>query len=189
MELRSKKISKLTREIDNSYYIANYRDCPRFETLCKECPNYGARWGCPPFHDNPQPLLEQFNTAKLVLIKVDIEKECAESKSELVQAMTRLIQRTRKEFETELLEIEKHTNGRAALFTGLCPHCGNESCARRIGQPCRHPNLTRPALEALGFNIDRTVTDYFGIDLLWVEDKETPEYICLVGAVFLNYDS
>ena len=30
-------------------YISRFRDEKRFVEFCKQCPNYGNSWGCPPF--------------------------------------------------------------------------------------------------------------------------------------------
>ena len=39
--------------IDRETYVKDFRDVATFEECCRACPNYGNRWGCPPFDTNP----------------------------------------------------------------------------------------------------------------------------------------
>ena len=52
-----------------------------------------------------------------------------------------------------------------------------------IGEPCRHPELVRPSLEALGFNLGEVTRELFNIDMLWGRHGRLPQYLTLVGAV------
>ena len=36
-------------ELGVDEYISRFRDEKRFVEFCKQCPNYGNSWGCPPF--------------------------------------------------------------------------------------------------------------------------------------------
>ena len=165
-------------------YLSRYRDVSTFEKLCSECPNYGARWGCPPFLPDSQPELSGYSRVKLFLLKLDIAPYRAGSMEEIVIAIQCTVQKVRGSYETELLRMESDLCGRAALFTGMCPHCGDAKCARRSLQPCRHPELVRPSLEALGFDLGRTAKDFFDVELQWCVGPESPPYISLLGAVF-----
>lgn len=118
------------------------------------------------------------------MLKVYIEPAVSESQCDMAKAMSDLVQAVRGQYEEEMLAEEAKRSGRAALFTGLCPHCGEAVCARREGKPCRHPNLVRPSLEALGFNLCQISNELFGTEILWAKDNRSPEYMCLIGAVF-----
>lgn len=52
--------------------------------------------------------------------------------------------------------------------------------------PCLHPDKVRPSLEAFGFDIGRTLSELFGIRLLWGKDGILPEYLMLVSGLFHN---
>lgn len=54
--------------------------------------------------------------------------------------------------------------------------------------PCRHPELVRPSLEACGFDIGRTTSELFGIELKWGADGKMPEYLTLVCGFFHDGD-
>ena len=56
--------------VDRDRYVSEFRDVPTFEACCKACPNYGNRWGCPPFdHDTLQDL-QPYNKVMLIGAKI-----------------------------------------------------------------------------------------------------------------------
>ncbi len=161
-------------------FIEKYRNEELFQGCCKACPEYGNRWGCPPYTDDPQPDLAQYKIVKIYVVKV--YPEC--SNVEMKHARE-LITDVRRQIEPQLLELEEKTGGRAAVFTGRCPHCPDDACTRREGKPCRHPELVRPSLEALGFDLCNSVVDLFNIKMQWGKDGFLPEYLTLVGGLFM----
>lgn len=175
----AQNILMYAREADAADYISRYLDCGRFEALCRECPNYGRRWGCPPLDAG---FIHDYRHVRLFALKIDIKPTPGDTGA--AEAMMKVIQDVRGDYETRLLALERDLGGRAALFTGMCPHCGSEECARTSGKPCRHPDLVRPSLEALGFDLTATAADYFGIELKWSSRGEYPPYLCLIGGVF-----
>ncbi len=46
------------------------------------------------------------------------------------------------------------------------------------------PDLVRPALEAFGFDIGKTVRELFGYELQWDNGGDSPWRLTLVGALF-----
>lgn len=184
MEIRAIRIEEFEHEMDTEEFILRFRDVGRFEDLCKQCGNYGKRWGCPPLIGEHSVDLNIYKNVKVVCLKIVLEPAEGVNNDEMVRSLGMLIQKVRRQYEGALLEKERSMKGRAALFTGMCPHCGSEECARVSGKPCRHPELVRPSLEAMGFDLGKAMSEIFGIRLLWVEDKKAPAYLCLVGAVF-----
>ncbi len=65
-------------------------------------------------------------------------------------------------------------------------HCSDNECTRNCGTPCRHPEKVRPSLEAFGFDIAKTLSELFNIELLWGKDGKLPEYLVLVSGFFHN---
>ncbi len=56
--------------VDRDRYVSEFRDVPTFEACCKACPNYGNRWGCPPFdHDTLQDLQPYNKDMRKVALK------------------------------------------------------------------------------------------------------------------------
>ena len=156
-------------------YVDRFYHPDKFLPYCKECPGYENRWCCPPLDGSPD--FNAYSTVELYLLQV-------EARSDAWRSAERL------ELERRLLAREKETGGFAALLTGMCPHCTPSaadaydiSCARREGKPCRHPELTRPSLEALGFDLCATVRELFGIEMEW---GQSARRLNLIGAVFIG---
>ena len=91
--------------------------------------------------------------------------------------------------EARLLEMERLYGGRSFAYVGTCLYCPDGSCTRPAGKPCRHPDKVRPSLEACGFDIARTTSELFGIDLKWGSEGRIPEYLTLVCGFFHNADN
>ena len=140
-------------------YIARFRDAERFEGCCRACPNYGCSWGCPPFDFDVEEYLNRYSAHA-----------------------------GRERLERRLLEMERRYGGRSFAYVGSCLYCPEGTCTRPEGNPCRHPELVRPSLEACGFDIGRTTSELFGIELKWGADGKMPEYLTLVCGFFHDGD-
>lgn len=174
------KVEESECEMPAADYVRMFRDPERFIGYCRQCGSYGRTWRCPPLADEQQDF-SQFTTVRIFAVKVTpVQKGLPLGEAFNVTRATRV------RLERKLLGIERECGGRAYLFssTEACPHCP-EGCTRPEGKPCRHPELTRPSLEAAGFDLGRTVSELFGFDLAWGRDGCLPEYLTLVGAVFI----
>ena len=98
----------------------------------------------------------------------------------------KLILPERIRIESELLDMERKYGGRSFAYIGKCLHCSDNECTRNCGTPCRHPEKVRPSLEAFGFDIAKTLSELFNIELLWGKDGKLPEYLVLVSGFFHN---
>lgn len=173
-----------TLELETVDFIARFRDVDRFDLLCRSCPNYGKRWGCPPFEDSDNYNLTEFKKVRLFLLPVPLPPMHELPLKERIASATKIIQQERRKYEPAILTLEKQQGGLAALFTGMCPHCAAAECGRRVGEPCRHPDLVRPSLEALGFDLCRTSSELFGKQIEWISDDYTPRELSLLAAHF-----
>lgn len=170
-----------TANIGVDEYIARFRDEKRFIGLCKQCPNYGNSWGCPPFDFDTGDFLRQYRYAHLMATKI-----VPTEKGIPIDRTQELVRPERQRIEKGLLEMERRYGGRAFAYVGKCLYCHSAECTRKCGRPCRHPDKVRPSLEAFGFDIDRTLAELFGIKLLWGKDGILPEYLVLVSGFFHN---
>lgn len=100
--------------------------------------------------------------------------------------ITRVNQTRTNQDRKELLELEHRYGGRAFAYVGKCLYCPDSECARKCNRPCLHPDKVRPSLEAFGFDIARTLSELFGIELLWGKNDILPEYLVLVSGLFHN---
>lgn len=172
-----------TVSISTDEYIRRFRDADRFIVYCRECQNYNRSWACPPFYHDLERQLRGYRNLLLIATKItpgNPNLPFSESR--------RLILPERNRLERRLLEMERIYGGRAFAYVGSCLYCPEGSCTRPQGLPCRHPDLVRPSLEAYGFDISRTASELFGIELLWGKNDVLPEYLTLVCGFFHNSD-
>ena len=88
------------------------------------------------------------------------------------------------DLEAELFEEEKAHPGSELLSGGSCYKCA-EGCTRPGGAPCRHPDVLRYSIEALGGDVEKIARDLLGSPLLWAEPGELAPYYMLVGGLML----
>ncbi len=170
----------LTTELSVMEYMRDYRDVPYFMDLCKQCGNYGNSWLCPPFEFDVNARLSRWENTLIVLCRFDLPKgdnriECAMS----------LMRDNRVDLETRLLELENLYGGLAFGFSGECLQC--KTCMRIKGKRCIHPDKARPAIEAYGFNVVKTLKNLFGIDIEWAKEGILSPTLSIVGALFHNH--
>ena len=166
-------------ELPAAEYTARFHDAERIAAYCRRCPNYGRNWGCPPFAKDPAEEWLRYGTALLVAAKIT---PCEEGLP-LAEA-GRLLRPERIRLERRLLALERRYGGRAFSYVGSCLYCPEGTCTRPEGLPCRHPDRVRPSLEACGFDIGRTTSELFGIELKWGAEGKLPEYLTLVCGLF-----
>ena len=166
-------------EMDAATYIADFRRANYFMQFCRECGNYGRRYGCPPFDYDPLSVIAPYQKVRIIGVKIVPN----DGNLPLSVANTLMLPVIR-ELNEELLALEKALGGMAFGFAGSCPYCGEVPCARIDGEPCRHPDNVRPSLEAFGFDMSKTTSDLIGLEIKWSHDGCIPEYLTLVCGVF-----
>ena len=171
------KVEEFTVEISADDYIRGFRDAEKFMGFCRDCGNYGKVWGCPPFDYDQEAYLRQWSQVRLLAVKITPAE-----KGLPLERVQDFIRPERIRIERLQREWERESGGRSFAFVGKCLYC--ESCTRPQGLPCRHPDLVRPSLEAFGFDIGKTLTDLFGIELRWSTDGRIPDYLTLVSGYF-----
>ena len=170
-----------TVTIPTERYLQEYRDADRFIGFCKECSNYGKSWSCPPFDKDWTPELKKYEFVSLYLTKIYPQAEGLS-----INDSQKVMRSDRERMERELREIERQSGGLAFAFAGTCLYCPEGTCSRKQGSPCRHPELVRPALEAVGFDMSKTAEELFHVPIQWSTDGSMPEYLTLICGVFHN---
>ena len=168
-----------TAETDVRTYMRDYRDTERFMALCRQCGNYGRLWSCPPFGFDADTRLRAWSTALIVASRFKLPPELESPED----GMT-ILRGIKAGLEERLLDLEKKYGGMAFGFSGECTLC--DECARLSGRECLHPDKVRPALEAYGFNVDKTLRNLLGIEMEWGTNGVMPSTLTLVGALFHN---
>lgn len=160
-------------------YNREFRDAERFLECCRNCGNYGKNWACPPHVFDVERYVTAYRNASLIAVRITPRR-----KDLGIEEASELLRRERHKLEQRLLRLERETGGRMFGFSGRCYYCGEEECARIQGNPCRHPELVRPSLEACGYNLALTAEKLLGMEMKWGSDGRLPEYLVLVGGVF-----
>lgn len=172
-------IEEFTHEISVKEYLARFHNPDEVWSYCRECSNYGKQWGCPPFDFDVVALLSKHRNVNLFATKINLlNRELS------YNDIDEILRSERIRLERRLLELERTHHGLACTFIGKCLHCGDGCCTRLSGAPCRHPEFVRPSLEAYGFNITKTLSELFNIELQWYNGNTSPTYIVLVCGLF-----
>ena len=53
----------------------------------------------------------------------------------------------------------------------------------------RYPLRIRRSLEACGFDLGRTTSELFGIEMKWSENRNLPEYLLLVSGFLYDWET
>ena len=176
----------LTRTVPLCEFREGLVDVPRFSGYCRDCPNYGRYWSCPPYDFDPAAVWERYEGLLLYVRKVVFAKD-------------RLFPGERRAFEAQelpkikgdmaraLLALEAERPGSLALFPGRCDWC--PVCARTEGQPCRTPERMRWSIESLGGDCGGALERYFGESLHWASGNRLPEQLLFLGGLLLTNEA
>lgn len=177
--------SNFEASISVGEYLERYVDVPFFLEACKECPNYGRIWSCPPYDFNVESYWKQFQSLYLLAVKIVFEDKYREKKyspEELRKVIEPVLQTEKQKLSETLFEKEKQYPGSVSLSAGSCGRCKN-GCPRAVGKPCRHPETMRYSIESLGGNVGLTIEKLMGIRLEWVEEGRLPGHFVLVSGL------
>ena len=169
------KVTTLEKEIPLSEFSGGYVDVPRFEACCRECPNYGKKWACPPYGFDSMEIWEKYSSIILDAKKALLSDDERDGDYRVIRAPVK------KELSSELLALEASVPGSLALFAGGCDVCAE--CARGSGEPCVRPELMRYSVESIGGDVLRSLRDFFGEEVEWAENGRLPGKYILLGAL------
>lgn len=163
------------------HYIREYIDVEGFLEACRQCPNYGQVWSCPPYDFDVLAYWKQFSVLELTAIKIIFDEEYAGkvmSEEEIRRITETCIGRVKAQLTRELYEREAVIRGSVSLSAGSCSLC--KGCTRPSEKPCRNSEQMRFSIESLGGNVGLTTEKLMEIELEWVEEGRLPSYFVLV---------
>ena len=177
-------ITKLTADVNIDEYFNSYVDVEKFQELCKDCEHYGKNWSCPPFDFDIEEYWMSFNKLKIIAFKFDFsEEELAKTYSDReLDFILKKFERMKVKLMNDIYALENEDS--VALFLGRCNLC--MKCTREFGMPCKMPFKLRYSIESLGGDVDRTIKDLFGFEIIYASNNKLPEYLIFVGG--LLYD-
>lgn len=158
--------------------------CPeKFLPLCKDCPEYGKNWSCPPGVPEVTSIVKKYRYAQIIGLKVIydewVRQEAALSPEREEQLRQQTYGQAKKKMLAALLALEKEVPGAMTIMAGKCEVC--QQCARLNGEPCRHPEKMRYSYSGLGFDLGRIAAEILEMPLLW-QNGGLPEYNVAVAA-------
>lgn len=177
---------KLSAEIDTGTLIDKYIQIETFENCCKQCPNYGKIYSCPPYGFDRIEFLRGYARLEIAAQQILFDKKLlgkAYSPGEIKAVYQNILDPERKSLDNSLLAMEARTGGRA-LFAGSCPFCA--VCARVEGKPCAYPEKMRYRIESIGGDAVGLARDYLGVEILWAKENRLPQYFLQVGGLLLK---
>ena len=177
-------------EVPVDAYLKECVDVPTFLEYCKQCPNYGKVWSCPPYDFSPEEYWKKYRMLHLISVKINFPEEMTEKKytqDEISKLIEEVLWGERRKLMNELLDMEKQFPGSVVLSAGTCMYCRGKGCARAEGKPCRAPEKIRYSIESLGGNVGLTVSKYLNQEIQWISDGKLPEHLMLLCGLLLRH--
>ena len=154
MVLKMIEMEKIQTHIPVSRLIDEYLDIDRFLLCCKECPNYGKKYTCPPHNFDVLAFWQAFSDLEVHAVILSGNQSYKQAEAALME---------------ELFVLEKELPG------SVCLSAGNAGISQK--------ERMRYSIESLGGNVDKLCRELLGISLEWGKDGALPERIILVGGL------
>lgn len=171
------RTKRYEKEIPVTEYFENYVNVEEFLEYCKACPNYARVWSCPPYDFSQEAYWKRYADLYILGYQIFFEDGTTEAES------LRIMKEVKEKMSEELFAMEAEHPGSISLSAGNCGICGKGNCTRPQGKPCRYPDKMRYSIESIGGNVGKTVHDFLGIPLEWIEEGKVPSYFVLVGGL------
>lgn len=183
-----KSVERNYKVITTADYLKDFVEVERFVECCKMCPNYGAKWGCPPYDfDVKERYWNNYKYLHLFAYKMYLEDDLI-NHGMTQEEVDKLILGIRHQnyilASKWVLSVENENPGTYALDGGHCAKC--KRCTRSKGKPCRHEEGIRPAIDAIGGNLVKTAEELFDTKILWIENGKAPEYFLFIVGLLSN---
>lgn len=168
-------------------WIGQYCFGDAFKEYCRQCPDYGRVWSCPPGVPKVSEYLMPYEMVYVVGVKViysDALKMSANSPDRTEQARQSSYGKVKRTLMEALLALEEIFPDSLTVSAGRCEICAR--CTREDGgRPCRYPAHLRYSFSGFGFDLCMIARDLLGFDLLW-SSEGLPDYNVAVAAFLTN---
>lgn len=180
------KTEVYVKKMKTGQWLSSYCFPDQYVPFCKDCPDYGKTWSCPPGVPAAEGYLDQYEEVFTIGIKIIYHKDLRD-KAETPDIVEKIRKETYGSVKLVLMEIllsvEKEESGTLVLAPGRCEQC--EICSRLSGQPCKRPERMRYSFAAFGFDFTKMAKELFDVDLLWTKSG-LPEYNLAIAALLIN---
>ena len=171
------RTKRYEKEIPVTEYFENYVNVEEFLEYCKACPNYARVWSCPPYDFSQEAYWKRYADLCILGYQIFFEDGTTEAES------LRIMKEVKEKMSEELFAMEAEHPGSISLSVGSGGIGEKENGTRPQGKPCRYPDKMRYSIESIGGNVGKTVHDFLGIPLEWIEEGKVPSYFVLVGGL------
>lgn len=171
-------------KLPTAVFLENYCFPEKFQEACKLCPDYGRVWSCPPNLPDSQAYLGSHEQIYLIAVKVHYPASyrTLATTPELTEILRRQSYgKAKAALRETLLALEQQIPGSVSLGAGRCEVCA--SCARKTGEPCRHPEKCRYSITAFGVDMAK-LNEAIHVELKWAKEG-LPEYDVAVAALLI----
>lgn len=114
-------------------WLEKYCQPEKFVPLCRECPQYGKNWSCPPGMTTAAALAGGYRYVQVIGLKVKYDEQVLREAEHSPQRTEELRQETyeaaKKKMLQALLALEREFPGSTTIMAGGCTLC--RTCARR----------------------------------------------------------
>lgn len=168
-------------------YVERFHEPLLTLEACRACGSYGRCWTCPPFDYDVLSRVGRYEWVLVVgaqILPDEALRNSPNSASERNALAHKLIREAWRQCVEPLMRRLERQHDDSKLLCGFfaCEAC-SAHCARIDGEPCLHPELMRPSLEAYGFDVTKTTRELLGLELKWGQGNALPEYTTLVTAL------
>ena len=174
------------KEYELTELMTKYCDPERFMPFCKQCPDYGRAWSCPPDLPSNDEFLGEFKRIFVVGLKVVYSDEIrarAVSAEKAEEIRRKSYGKAKRVLHKTLVALEREFEGGRTLAAGKCEICSK--CARQSKTPCRFPESSRYSFTAFGFDLALITQELLKFELLWEPDG-LPVYDTVVAAFLMR---
>lgn len=175
-------------DISVEEYLEKYVNPEMFLEACRGCENYNMTWSCPGYSFDVSAFWKKFRNLHLCALKVEFDPSLVsevETEEELQMVLQEVLPGEKTGLARKVRQMEMERPGSVCLSAGGGCHICQEGCSRPMGEPCRHPELMRYSLEALGGNVCRTVEELLGLSMEWPGYGRLPRHLVLVSGLLL----
>ena len=159
--------------------LEKYVDVEKYLGFCRQCPNYGNCWSCPPYDFDPVDVWKSYDRLEILALQITPASE--ETRKQAAEDPRALLVPLRASLDEELARMEAEIPGSLRLNAGKCLVC--PVCARGKGEPCRFPEKRRCSIESLGGAVGDIAAQVLRAPLQWAKNGEPPAYFVLVGGL------
>ena len=120
---------KFTKEIAVADYIRDYVNVEEFLEYCKQCPNYGTVWSCPPYEFDAGEFWQPYDTFYITATKINF------APGTTLKESGKIMQEVKGQMSRELYELEERYPGSVSLSAAAAAFAGLRAVAGPAGLP------------------------------------------------------